>query len=139
MSLYGLSPLFLSLFIPLFYRDGSEESLNTSALFAFLAILLGSTHLIGSVLLPPLPTKESRESAETLLPEESQTELGEQTSLLPPTPEVHTHGSSGQSSLVVLKDPGFWILAVFCFAILGAVRHTAKLPLLIFTSPLFEV
>ncbi|KAH8833845.1 major facilitator superfamily domain-containing protein [Flagelloscypha sp. PMI_526] len=91
MSLFGLSPLFLSLFPPLFTK---RDELQLSPFFAFLAILLACSHAIGAFLLPSLPSAKI----------EAQEEIRD---------TLH------QPVSVLLKDHAFWIL--FCEMVMANI------------------
>jgi hypothetical protein len=125
MSLFGLSPLFLSLLASNFFTDLESGSLNVILFLKFMAIFTGSIHVFGAFnLRTPTPTSEPDNSS---INDPEVSDVDESTRLLPGKPNVRVNGEPadgyGDSSLDLLRDCYFWILAVFLLFTLGAVSQ----------------
>lgn len=108
-ALFGLSPLVLSLLASHFFMD-SANNLDISRYLIFLAILAGSTHLIGAfwLTIPPLednPVTPSTDENTTLLPK--------------PVNTFDKHNSAHY----LVRDPYFWLLFFWAAITLGSVRN----------------
>lgn len=124
MSLFGLSPLFLSLLATTFFTDGDNE-LDVTGFVTFMAILGGVVHLIGAF---TLRTPEIREAE----PEDPRLDVETSGSSDERTPLIRNKSRSGadvsvvpvehhQTARELLKDPCFWLLAVSTLICLGSV------------------
>ena len=126
MVMYGLSPLFLSLFATNIFTD-SQSGLNLAQYLTFLALVGGAVNIFGACV---LTVPDSHAGMETV-DEESETTIDETTSLLsgPRKHDEAVHVIAVQEpdevSLADLtKDPYFWILFVFMSTMIGCVSAT---------------
>jgi hypothetical protein len=128
MVLFGLSPLFLSLFASYFFTDPGA-GLNLVRYFVFLALLCGFANIFGAFVLH-VPQHDTIDVIDTVA--ESNLEPGsepdETTSLLSEiaanviTEVVVIEEPKQGSVLDLLKDPHFWILATSLLLTLGSVE-----------------
>ncbi|KAJ3738866.1 MFS general substrate transporter [Lentinula detonsa] len=120
MSLFGLSPLFLSYIAGKFFTDTSTGSLDVAHFLQFLAFSTGIAHLVGAyaLSLPPKNTNTSQpvsNSGTADTPNERSRLLdGEDSS------DCTTDPRDG-SALQLLQDLHFWLLALYMVMILGVV------------------
>ncbi|KAJ3987136.1 MFS general substrate transporter [Lentinula detonsa] len=118
MSLFGLSPLFLSYIAGKFFTDTSTGSLDVAHFLQFLAFSTGIAHLVGAyaLSLPPKYTNTSQpvsNSGTADTPNERSRLLdGEDSS------DCTTDPRDG-SALQLLQDLHFWLLALYMVMILG--------------------
>lgn len=113
MSLFGLSPLFLSSIASNFFSDATTGSLDITHFLCFLAISSGIVHLVGSCALtvpvitatPPQPDDERTR----LLDNEHTSE--------------HVADPRDGSTVELLRDSNFWILCLYMVMVLGAVNR----------------
>ena len=137
MSIFGLSPLFLSVVASkLFTLPG--QTLDISSYFTFLAVVAGAIHLVTAAIFlanqrfysaieetkPARPDTESANDvreAEPLLANDV-----EDASDAPKDPAnirvVPVEEPQEGSSLDLFKDPWFWVFAVWITIIVGSVR-----------------
>ncbi|TFK42691.1 major facilitator superfamily domain-containing protein [Crucibulum laeve] len=116
LALFGLSPLFLSFIASTFFTDPTSGLLIVSQYMAFLAVMTGCVNIFGVFALKCIPgvpndkvSHPPQVDAEAHLPEDT-------TPLLPPK----SNKIVDSSSLGLLKDTNFWLLAIFCVITLGA-------------------
>jgi hypothetical protein len=95
-----------------------DTGLNVIPFVQFLAILAGSTHLLGAYLLNTPPVALSNTSIDD---SEQATEADEHTSLLPRHPA--SQGPKDGTALELLRDPSFWMLWMVTLLTLGAVSQ----------------
>ena len=133
MSLFGLSPLFLSLLATTFFTSEDGE-LNVTGFMAFMAILAGVVHLIGAFNLrtPEIQTAKP-EPTETPSELDVENEVGGSSDER--TPLIRSKSQSVAEVTVItveqeqtvydlLKDPSFWLLAVSTLICLGSVSSS---------------
>lgn len=116
MALFGLSPLFLSYIASRFFSDGATGALDITQFLQFLAISAGIAHLAGAFTLV-MP------SSTTILPTSAtDDDANEQSPLINReiAPDC-TQDPRDNSTFEFLRDPYFWILALYMVMILGAV------------------
>ena len=133
MTLFGLSPLFLSLLASRYFTD-SSMGLDVTHFLCFLAVASGITHLVGAFTLhisKPLCNTTSISEDATSCDEESS--IDERRPLLrnkaPLSSMRAIPSDEGTSVLYLFRDPYFWLLALVMLIILGSVSY------LIATSP----
>ncbi|KAH9857031.1 MFS general substrate transporter [Lenzites betulinus] len=135
MSIFGLSPLFLSL-VASRYFTAPDETLDAARFFTFMATLTGVVHFISTLIFyaNPVPHQEAPDSApdsrsvdaESLGAEEEQEPLLADRTPKPKDPvSVHivaveepTHGST----LDLFRDPYFWILCLWMLLVAGSAE-----------------
>ncbi len=127
MTLFGLSPLFLSLLASTFFTDPSK-GLDVPRFLNFLALTSGIVHLIGAFNMrsckPQYIAPSTPASASTSDEERS---IDEREPLLPNKP--HRSDSQiipigeGRSVIELLKDSHFWLLALGALIVLGSVSR----------------
>lgn len=131
MSLFGLSPLFLSLLATSFFQNGEE--LDVTGFVAFMAVLGGVVHLIGAFTLrtPDIRTANSSDdesnSSEADVEYVASGSANERTPLLrgktqPDTKVTIVPVDQDQTAGELIRDPAFWLLAVSTLICLGSVR-----------------
>lgn len=128
MALFGLSPLFLSLIASAYFTDTSSGLLNVSRYKGFLAILTGVVYLSGAYSLRGLAGNASYSKRD-----QETEEPNEDTILLPRRADSESQVDG--SVFTLLKDKNFWLLAVFCAFLFGAVStlsFSLACPLLIY-------
>ena len=158
MALFGSSPLLLSA-IATHQFNNEPSGINVTHFLAFLSLLTGAVHAFGAAALPSggeQPVLSSDASAVVITTDEeseilptsdmiqpSETDVSETSALL----ASKTHKLATQidivpvqepqhgSSLDLLKDRYFWVLAVVIVIILGTVRpHAGEFALLLTVS-----
>jgi hypothetical protein len=120
MALFGLSPLFLSLIASEGFTSPTA-GLDVTRFLKFVAMLTGSTHLIGAF---TLRTPAIR--GDFLIPSQpdSEQEVNERSSLLPGSMVEGKPAQPNHGSVVKLfSDPCFWILAMILVVALGSVSR----------------
>ncbi|KAG1756522.1 MFS general substrate transporter [Suillus paluster] len=126
ITLFGLSPMFISILASRFFSH-PDEGLDVTHFLQFLAILCGAVHLFGAFTLHIIPLPEDLPSV-VLEDSESPAHVDEQTALL--------HGKRNHAEVEVgavavsavndspvidlVKDHNFWALAFVLFVILGS-------------------
>lgn len=142
MCIFGLSPLFLSLIASTFFTN-AHSGLDVTNFLTFLAVITGLVYVLGAFILRALPPTPNPSDplptlSEPIVPSTSNEDpepsdpADERAPLLPnkrtdDPPEPHSkrlHAEDG-SALALVKDPHFWLLAVFSLLILGAVSHSS--------------
>ncbi|KAI5983058.1 MFS general substrate transporter [Pisolithus albus] len=127
-ALFGLSPTFLSIVATRYFYH-PDTGLDLVHFLQFLAFLCGGVHIIGGFTMHVLPPAEERVSRSFDTDTEDQAELADEcTSLLPKTDSITSievvsatdDDLRSQSTLDVLKDPNFWVLAFVVSVILGS-------------------
>ncbi|KIK49343.1 hypothetical protein CY34DRAFT_797291 [Suillus luteus UH-Slu-Lm8-n1] len=127
ITLFGLSPMFISILASKFFSH-PDEGLDVTRFLQFLALFCGAVHLFGAFTLHIIPLPEDPPSAALEDPEGS-VHINEQTALLQGkrnrTPEVETgivvaSPVKGSSVVDLAKDHYFWALAFVLFVILGS-------------------
>ncbi|KAE9399257.1 MFS general substrate transporter [Gymnopus androsaceus JB14] len=103
MSLFGLSPLLLSSIASNFFSDATTGSLDVTRFLQFLAVATGVVHLAGAYALT-VP------STTTTLPRLLDNEH---------PAECATDPRDG-SAVDLLRDPNFWLLALYMIMVLGS-------------------
>lgn len=140
MSLFSLSPLFLSVLASAFFTN-SEGILDIYHFVTFLAILSGLVHFIGGFLLRT-PMDPVLETVERIAPDVNgqadvdeevqvteENEMADETVPLVTknpsvTVEVNMHPvDSSHSTLDLFKDPCFWTLFVVILLLVGSVSE----------------
>ncbi|KAJ3887347.1 major facilitator superfamily domain-containing protein [Lentinula edodes] len=117
MSMFGLSPLFLSYVAGRFFSDTSTGSLDVTRFLLFLAISTGIVHLAGALVLT-VPSTTTSPSSSTL---ETDSISNERSRLLDRGQSPHcTSDPRDSSALELLRDSNFWLLALYMVMILGA-------------------
>ncbi|KAJ4488067.1 major facilitator superfamily domain-containing protein [Lentinula aciculospora] len=118
MSLFGLSPLFLSYVAGKFFTDNSTGSLDVTHFLQFLAISAGVVHLVGACALT-VPSTNTNTSPPSSTPESGGT-LSERSRLLDreDSPDS-TCDPRDNSALQLLWDFHFWLLGLYMVIILG--------------------
>lgn len=117
MSLFGLSPLLLSSIASNFFSDATTGSLDVTRFLQFLAVATGVVHLAGAYALTvpsttttlPSPTSEPDDERSRLLDNEHPAECA-------------TDPRDG-SAVDLLRDPNFWLLALYMIMVLGSVNE----------------
>ncbi|KAJ3925306.1 MAG: major facilitator superfamily domain-containing protein [Lentinula lateritia] len=116
MSMFGLSPLFLSYVAGRFFSDTSTGSLDVTRFLLFLAISTGIVHLAGALVLT-VPSTTTSPSSSTL---ETDSISNERSRLLDRGQSPHcTSDPRDSSALELLRDSNFWLLALYMVMILG--------------------
>jgi hypothetical protein len=115
MALFGLSPLLLSLIASNKFTN-PDTGLDVTRFLRFLSTFAGAIHLIGAVNLRT-PQPRARTRSEDL---ERTTEVNEQSRLLPREPTSSQVRDNG-STLDLLRDPYFWVLASILVVVMGPV------------------
>lgn len=127
ITLYGLSPMFISILASRFFSH-PDEGLDVTHFLQFLALFCGAVHLFGAFTLHIIPLLEDPPSSVLEDPEES-VHIDERTALLHGkhnrTAEVETgiivaSPIKGSSVVDLVKDHYFWALAFVLFVILGS-------------------
>ncbi|KAG1754510.1 MFS general substrate transporter [Suillus lakei] len=126
ITLFGLSPMFISILASKFFSH-PDEGLDITRFLQFLALFCGAVHLFGAFTLHIIPLPEDPPSV-VLEDPEGPVHVDEQTALLHGkrnhTAEVETGivvTPVKDSSVVELaKDHYFWALAFVLFVILGS-------------------
>ncbi|TFK76555.1 MFS general substrate transporter [Pluteus cervinus] len=117
MALFGLSPLLLSTIATTYFISPITGLLDVPSFMDFLAYLTAFTHLVGFVVLRKVNSQPASS-------QDIATPSDEQTPLLPPKLNANDNGSpilqDAQSTLDLLQDPEFWLLAFYCLLIFGA-------------------
>ncbi|PFH50680.1 hypothetical protein AMATHDRAFT_60672 [Amanita thiersii Skay4041] len=113
MSLFGLSPLFLSAIASRFFTDASGN-LNAVYFMSFLAILSGSVHLFSS-----FPLKEAVNPSSAASNANS---TDENTPLLNHASDIEAPSFDSPKSSMLMTDLSFWLLGLFCFCTLGTAE-----------------
>ena len=138
MSLYSLSPLFLSLLASSFFTD-PQTGLDVPKFVTFLAILAGTVHFVGGFLLNNPPNEvpvtadddgEFEETAPRQSDELSDVEEVDESAPLvtqsKPTAIIHPIGEN-HSTLDLLRDPYFWMMFFVFLPMVGSVsRFTSQ-------------
>lgn len=140
MCIFGLSPLFLSLIASTFFTN-AHSGLDVTNFLTFLAVITGLVYVLGAFILRALPPNTSdplptlsepivpSTSNEDPEPSDSANEraplLPHKTTDDPAEPHSKKLHAQGGSALALVKDPHFWLLAVFSLLILGAVSHSS--------------
>ncbi|KAI0065494.1 MFS general substrate transporter [Artomyces pyxidatus] len=129
MSLFGLSPLFLSLIASQFFTD-AVHGLNATKFLTFLAVSAGCVHLIGAFTLRFLPSEQpivtsTREDSSSISDDdlERAADIDEQQPLLGNKAQVDVSVISVDDEgtvLDLLKDPQFWLLFLIVTVVLGS-------------------
>jgi hypothetical protein len=126
MTLFGLSPLFLSLLASRYFTD-PNTGLNVTNFVVFLAFASGIIHLIGAFTLR-IPTSQceiASESTSFVSGNDEESSTDERQPLFPnktPRTDVHVvHVDEGSSVLHLFRDPSFWSLAFIILILLGSV------------------
>ncbi|KAF5391265.1 hypothetical protein D9757_001985 [Collybiopsis confluens] len=112
MSMFGLSPLFLSYIASNIFSDPSTGTIDVTRFLQFLAVCTGVIHLFGAFTLT-VPSATTIVSPSDRPDEESHL-IGRDT---------HTDCTSDPrdgSTVELLRDPNFWILALYMITVLGA-------------------
>ena len=122
--MFGLSPLFLSLFATNMFTN-PQTGLDLTQYLLFLALVGGATHLFGACVLT-VPDNHVRLE---VVDQESDGSIDETTSLLsgPKTKETRVVAiqEPDEVSLATLpKNPYFWMLFVFVSVTIGCVSVT---------------
>ncbi|KAG2157356.1 MFS general substrate transporter [Suillus clintonianus] len=127
ITLFGLSPMFISILASRFFSH-PDEGLDVTRFLRFLALFCGAVHLFGAFTLHIIPLPEDPPSAVLEDPEGS-VHVDEQTALLQGkrngAAEVETRivaasPVKGGSAVDLAKDHYFWALAFVLFVILGS-------------------
>lgn len=109
MSLFGLSPLLLTIIAGKYFKSGEDE-LNVTQFTRFLSFLTLIANLIGSLTLDVKHAKRRREVQDE--------EADEETPLIMSTVSLSDPLTPLRG---VLKDPTFWLLAFIVAMTLGTV------------------
>lgn len=136
MTLFGLSPFFLSLLASRYFTD-SSTGLNVTHFLIFLAVASGLVHLVGAFTLhlpKPQCDVSSLSESSTLGDEECSTDERQ------PLIRNKVSGSvmqaipvdESRSVLCLFRDPYFWLLAFILLIILGSVSNWSATCLCIF-------
>lgn len=127
ITLFGLSPMFISILASRFFSH-PDEGLDVTHFLQFLAIFCGAVHLFGAFTLHIIPLPENPPSVVLEDPEGS-VHVDEQTALLrgkrSRTAEIETDvvvasPIKGGSVVDLAKDHYFWALVFVLFVILGS-------------------
>lgn len=137
MCIFGLSPLFLTLIASTFFTN-ADSGLDVTSFLTFLAVITGLVYVLGAFILRALPPNTSDPLptlSEPVVPSTSNEDLepsvvDEHAPLLhnkrtddPVEPHSNKLDVRDGSVLALVKDPHFWLLAIFSLLILGAVSH----------------
>ncbi|GLB35054.1 putative MFS general substrate transporter [Lyophyllum shimeji] len=109
MALFGLSPLCLSLFASHCFTEASSGQLKIVPYLRFLASLTAFTHILGAFILNP---------PEPLISAEAEVAQADETTRLVPT--KHSDELLKANYPDPIRDPYFWVLALYCFLSIGA-------------------
>jgi hypothetical protein len=117
MTLFGLSPWFLTTIASAYFTDDSGH-FNAMKYMLFLAALTVFVHLVGTFALngptTNIPQSNSVDEHSPLISGESESSVVQGS-----MPERH----------IPLKDPSFWFLGLLCFCTLGSVsNYVLKVP-----------
>ncbi|KIK59800.1 hypothetical protein GYMLUDRAFT_226757 [Collybiopsis luxurians FD-317 M1] len=117
MSLFGLSPLFLSYLGSNFFSDPTTGTLDVTRFLQFLAAFAGVAHLFGACALTVPSTPATTSPSDTTDIPDERSRLIER--------EISSECTTGtdprdKSTLELLRDLNFWILALYMVMILGA-------------------
>ncbi|KAG0705902.1 MFS general substrate transporter [Suillus ampliporus] len=127
ITLFGLSPMFISILASRFFSH-PDEGLDVTHLLQFLALSCGAVHLFGAFTLHIIPLPEDLPSV-VLEDPEGPVHVDEQTALLHGkrnrTPEIEVRVVAAStvkdgSVIDLVKDHHFWALAFVLFVILGS-------------------
>lgn len=115
MALFGLSPLFLTTIATKWFTD-DLATLDPVKYMSFLAALTGTVHLAGALALKVPGQKVTASNLESNL-----VLIDENTSLLHHLPDgpILRAATVRPDPIPPLKDPSFWMLALFCLFALG--------------------
>lgn len=121
MALFSLSPLFLSAIATNFFIHPASGQLNISHFMSFLALLTGFVHILGFINMQGLKQTIYQAQSTSEAVEEN---ISQETSpLLTSTSQRSlTTQASNPSTMELLRRIDFWLLAIFCVFIIGAVR-----------------
>jgi len=129
MTVFGLSPLFLSVLASRYFTD-SSTGLDVTRFLLFLAFTSGIIHLVGAF---TLRVPKSQCDVALISDSLSVASSDEESSIDERQPLLRNkaHESSiqaipiddGTSILNLLRDPHFWLLAFILLIILGSVSH----------------
>lgn len=139
MCIFGLSPLFLSLLASTFFTD-AQSGLDVTRFLAFLAVITGIVYVLGALifrLLPPNTSHPTPTETEPISSSASEDDLERLRSDDERDPLLHDQRAVNAdepyfskpvvqdgSTLDLIKDPDFWLLAVFSLLILGVVSQS---------------
>lgn len=127
ITLFGLSPMFISILASRFFSH-PDEGLDVTRFLQFLALFCGAVHLFGAFTLHIIPLPEDPTSVVSEDPEGS-VHIDEQTALLHgkrgriaevETGVVVASPTKGSSVVDLVRDRYFWALAFVLFVILGS-------------------
>ncbi|KAJ3726085.1 major facilitator superfamily domain-containing protein [Lentinula raphanica] len=119
MSLFGLSPLFLSYIAGKFFSDPSADSLDVTHFLQFLAIATGVVHLFGAYALT-VPSTDSNVSPPLSSNADTNDTPNERSPLLDDeNPSSCAVDPRDGSAFQLLQDINFWLLALYMVMILG--------------------
>jgi hypothetical protein len=119
MALFGLSPLFLSILASDFFIDPVSGLLDVVLFLKFMAVLTASTHVLGYFSLQTSTVANSSVSIADYLDSDS---IDENSTLLPRKTGSQTNDSPIVECPNPIRDWSFWLLGLYCFLIIGAVR-----------------
>ena len=120
MALFSLSPLFLSAIATNFFIHPTTGQLNISHFMSFLALLTGFVHVLGFINMQRLkPTIDQAQTTSEAVEEN----ISQETSPLLASASQNrlTMEASNPSTMELLRRIDFWLLAIFCVFIVGAV------------------
>lgn len=142
MALFGSSPLLLSVIAAHQFND-QLSGINVTRFLAFLSLLTGATHLFGAIALPGRgdnPTPAAGEPRNTAADEENtssfthatdsgEADADERSALLPPNKHktgvevtiVPVQEPEHGSTIDLLRDRNFWVLAMIVVIVIGTV------------------
>ena len=127
MTLFGLSPFFLSLLASRYFTDEST-GLNVTHFLISLAVASGLVHLVGAFTLhlPKLQCDVSSLSESPTLSDEECSTDERQPLLRNKAPGSGMRAipvDESRSVLCLFRDPYFWLLALILLIILGSVSN----------------
>jgi hypothetical protein len=126
MALFSLSPLFLSAIATNLFIDPATGQLNICQFMSFLALLTGFVYILGFINMQGL--KHSIDQAQTTSEAVEENVSRETSPLLAPTSQSRlTMQASNPSAVELLRRIDFWLLAIFCVFIIGAVRFFSSI------------
>lgn len=121
MALFSLSPLLLSAIATNFFIHPATGQLNICHFMSFLALLTGFVHILGFINMQGL--KQTIDQAQ-ITSEAIEGNISQETSplLASASQSRLTMQASNPSTVELLRRIDFWLLAIFCLLIVGAVR-----------------
>jgi hypothetical protein len=121
MTLFSLSPLILSSIATYFFIHPATGQLNISYFMSFLALLTGFVYILGFINMQGL--KQTIDQAQTTSEAVEENIPQESSPLLASASQSRVMMQASNPSIMeLLGRLDFWLLAIFCVFIIGAVR-----------------